>query len=89
MVVIAIILYVVIQNQKDKKAYMQNLIDEDNSALPKEPDNETDQEDWVISHLQGRFVVNVANIQDIKGTSHYRMIELSELREAILWVKWI
>lgn len=40
--VIALIIFLIIKNQKDKKAFMQNLIDEENSSLPAEPDNETD-----------------------------------------------
>jgi hypothetical protein len=43
--VIALLSYLIFQNQKDKKAYMQKLIDEDNNALPKEPDNEIDSTD--------------------------------------------
>jgi low affinity Fe/Cu permease len=43
--VIALIIYLFIQNQRDKKAYLQRLIDEDNNALPKEPDNEIDSTD--------------------------------------------
>jgi len=43
--VIALIIYLIIRNQKDKKAYVQNLIDEDNSTMTKKPDNEANPAD--------------------------------------------
>ena len=43
--VIALIIFLIIRNQKDKKALMQNLIDEDNISMSKKPDNEVDTED--------------------------------------------
>ena len=43
--VIALIIFLIIRNQKDKKEFMQNLIDEDNISMSKKPDNEADTED--------------------------------------------
>lgn len=39
-VVIALIIFLYIQNKKDKKELMKNLIDEDNIHMSKEPDND-------------------------------------------------
>lgn len=44
-VVTIIIILLLIRNQKDKKELMQNLIDEDNIAMSKKPDNEAEPED--------------------------------------------
>jgi len=44
-VVTIIIIFLLIRNQKDKKEFMQNLIDEDNISMSKKPDNEVDTED--------------------------------------------
>jgi hypothetical protein len=38
----ALIIFLIIQNKKDKKALMRNLIEEDNISIPVEPDNEVD-----------------------------------------------
>ena len=38
--VIALIIFLILQNQKDKKALMKHLIDEDNIYMSKKPDND-------------------------------------------------
>ena len=42
--VISIIIFFIWRNQKDKKALMRKLIDEDETSLSKEPDTEIDKE---------------------------------------------
>jgi preprotein translocase subunit YajC len=39
---IALILFFIVRNQKDKKALMQDLIKNDELSIPKEEDNEVD-----------------------------------------------
>jgi flagellar biosynthesis/type III secretory pathway M-ring protein FliF/YscJ len=42
---ISLIVFLIWRNQKDKKALMKKLIDEDEVSIPKEPDAEVDTTD--------------------------------------------
>jgi len=42
---ISLIIFLIWRNQKDKKALMKKLIDEDEVSIPKEPDTEVETTD--------------------------------------------